>query len=86
MSTLKTFSVYFKSNYEIGRIDPWGYLGEGVLHDGPVGHPPGTLQHQVGVGVPLRGGVLQQQVPLVQLLTTSTKTRKVHTHVQVAVL
>lgn len=63
---------------KLGESPPWGYLSEGVLHDGPVGHPPGTLQHQVGVGVPLRGGVLQQQVPLVQLLTTSTKTH-IHT-------
>lgn len=63
---------------KLGELPPWGYLSKGVLHDGPVGHPPGTLQHQVGVGVPLGGGVLQQQVPLVQLLTTSTKTH-IHT-------
>lgn len=63
---------------KLGELPPWGYLSKGVLHDGPVGHPPGTLQHQVGVGVPLGGGVLQQQVPLVQLLTTPTKTH-IHT-------
>lgn len=44
------------------------YLGQGLLHGGPVGHPPGALQHQVGVGVALGLAVLCQRLPLVQLL------------------
>lgn len=56
MSSLTFFSI-LNPITKLGESTPAGYLGEGVLHDGPVRHPPGTLQHQVGVGVPLRGGI-----------------------------
>ena len=44
------------------------YLCERIFHEGPVGHPPGALEDEVRVGVALGVGVLQQRVPLVELL------------------
>ena len=46
------------------------HLHQRLLHGGPVGHPPSTLQDQVRVDVTFGLAVLRQGFPLVQLLRT----------------
>lgn len=44
------------------------HLHQGLLHGGPVGYPPSTLQDEVGVYVTFGLAVFRQSFPLVQLL------------------
>lgn len=51
------------------------HLYQGFLHGGPIGNPPGALQHEVRVRVALRLAVFRQRLPLVQFLRTAGEER-----------